>query len=138
MNALTARLELIQDLECARLNPAALDPWEAWKIFKGFLRRELEGGYDAANVQIALEPGGMCLLSLTRTLSERDESGDDVLIWSLSMDFVYPATTAVELEELDIWLIDYPTVEEFAAVVEGEPSFQLLMAARPSSTSVAT
>jgi hypothetical protein len=35
----------------ARLSPTALDPWEAWKVFKRFLEIPVEDVYDAASFQ---------------------------------------------------------------------------------------
>lgn len=133
MTVTTAEAELSAALERAGLDPAALDPWQAWKGFKAFLRRELEGGYDAAGVQIAKDESDptRCSLSFIRQLSARDVGGYDAPFWSLVVEFHYHSSAFLPLDEVDVWTLDYPTLEEFASVVEGMPAFQAAVAATP-------
>jgi hypothetical protein len=136
MTPATAESELATALEQAGLNLQALDPWEAWKVFKAFMRRGLEGGYDAACVQFAKDVTDprQCSLFFIRQLSERDERGEDSPSWSLTLEFNYHSALFKPVEEIDVWTFDYPTLEEFASVVEGMPAFQAAVASQPRSS----
>src|SRR2546427_10702801 len=51
-----AEPELLNRFTAAGLAPGALDPWEAWKVFKQYLHSEVHGVYDAASFQCGQFP----------------------------------------------------------------------------------
>lgn len=66
--------ELLARLDAAGLQPATLDPWETWKVFKRYLEAEVEGVYDAASFQCGSfenEAGGhdFCVFFRTAVLT---------------------------------------------------------------------
>ena len=123
----------------AGLDCNALDPWQAWKVFKVFLKTPLDDGYDAAGVQLSVGPDTQSLY-LVRQLSRwsdspaQDDEDEDEVLWLLSVEFYYKNPKLARSAELDIWSIDFRTLEEFASVVEGESAFQDAMAAKPYAT----
>lgn len=72
----------------------------------------------------------------TRQLSERDSDGDDEPFWILTVEFHYDSDGFEPIADTEVWTFDYPTLEEFASVVEGLPAFQAAMAGRPKFTEV--
>jgi len=135
-------------LDAAGLTPEGLDPWEAWRVFKVYLREPVEGGvYDAASFQSGrfdLEDGRdlVCAL-LVRQFSAWEAEGDqddaehiDAPIRRVVVEFRYSPETARLHEEIEIWTHDFPTLPEFAAVVEGTPAFQQAMSLEPIETAV--
>lgn len=140
MTSDTAETELLRAFEQAGLSPETLDPWEAWKVFKSFLHRELKGGYDSAGFQIAKHTadGSESSMYFVRQLSERDEDGDDQPFWSIMVEFRYNRPSFEPVAEVDVWALDYRSLEEFASVVEGMPAFQAAIAGRPRYTEVSS
>lgn len=143
MNPSTARHELEDLFVQSGLDLNALDPWEAWKLFKTFLRQPVDGGYDTAGVQLSVSSDTQSL-HLIRQLSRwnhdqaDDDAPDDEVIWMITVEFFYKSARLANSPELDIWSMDFRMLEEFASVVEGEPSFQAAMAARPFATACCT
>ena len=134
--------ELRRTLEAAGLNRTRLDPWEAWRVFKAFLHREVEGSHDAASVQWGVFPNDAlsedeASLLLVRQFSERvDADGEDELVGRIVVELCYAASLLQGLEPLEVWTHDFPSLEEWAAVVEGTPQFQECMARLPTSTDI--
>jgi hypothetical protein len=139
MDIESAQRELEAMFVQSGMAPNTLDPWEGWKVFKAFLRKPLGGGYDTAGVQLVVNSDGQAL-HLIRQISRRsnerpmDDGPDDEIIWMLTVELRYRNARLAATPELDLWLMDFRTLEEFASVVEGEPSFQAAMAARPHAT----
>jgi|GEM_PF-2009182 len=119
-----------------------LEPWEAWKTFKQFLRSEVHDGYDAASLQfVPLEPDGdpddEASLLLVRQYTERDATtGEDDLIGRVVLELRYAAKHFLEFQPVEVWTLDFPTLDEWASVVEGMPCFQEGMAREPLFTEV--
>ncbi len=135
MNTLDTRRAFREHLAKLFLDPEALDPWSGWRAFKDFLRMEVEHVYDAAAVQFQLEGDGPSMF-FVRQFTQRATSSDDaedVLLGRLIVEFRYPAH---QLQEQEIWTLDYPSLEEWASVVEGEPTFQTLVNLTPTATEV--
>jgi hypothetical protein len=114
----------------------SLDPWPAWRTFKAFLRRELEGGYDAAALQfLPTDPdpdlSDEASLVLVRQCTARASGGEDELVGRVVLEFRYAAQHFQHLPEVSVWTLDFPSLEEWASVVEGQPAFQEAMAREP-------
>ena len=134
------RLALTQSAQA----PEALDPWPAWKTFKAFLRREVEDGYDAAAIQFDIFPddsldGHEANLFLVRQFSEREGppgAEQDELIGRVVVELAYPPAPFQHFTRTAIWTHDFPTLEEWASVVEAHPAFQTAMARSPARSAV--
>ena len=119
-----------------------LDPWQAWKTFKGFLRVEIEDGHDAASLQfIPSDPdpdfSDEATLILVRQYTERaPTNGEDELIGRVVLELRYAAAHFASLPPFEAWTLDFPTLEEWASVVEGQACFQEAMARSPLFTEV--
>ena len=124
-----------QTLDC-------LDPWQAWKTFKQFLRLEIEDGYDAASLQfLPADPdpdlSDEASLMLVRQYTERAPTdGEDELIGRVVLELRYAASYFSHLAPFDAWTLDFPTLAEWASVVEGQACFQEAMARSPLLTEV--
>jgi hypothetical protein len=134
--------ELRQALTASGLNLSHLDPWEAWRGFKTFLHREVEGSHDAASVQWGVFSKDAinheeATLLLVRQFTERAElDGEDELVGRIVVELCYSPEGFRTDEPLEVWTHDYPTLEEWASVVEGAPQFQACMAGVPTATDV--
>ena len=128
----------------AGLSATRLDPWSAWKLFKRFVHRELEDAYDTAAFQFVrfeLEPdGGYLAAFLVWQFTERDwgpgHHGEDELVGRLVIELQYPVPERLALPDLELWSMDFPTLEEWATVVEGLPQFQEVINREPIGSSV--
>lgn len=124
-----------QTLDC-------LDPWQAWKTFKGFLRAEIEDGYDAASLQfLPADPDpdltDEASLMLVRQYTERAPTdGEDELIGRVVLELRYAGKHFRSLPPFEAWTLDFPTLEEWASVVEGQACFQEAMGRTPLFTEV--
>jgi hypothetical protein len=134
-----AERELHRRLEGVGLSPDALDPWEAWKTFKAYLRTVAEGVYDAAAFQCGQfeDDGGgesfYCLL--VRQFSQR-EGQADAPVRRVVLELRYDVGQVNPGGPAEVWTHDFPSLEEFGTVVEGLPQFQGAMNARPKHTEV--
>ena len=128
---------LRRSLEAAGLAMHQLDPWEAWKVFKQWLRVEIEDGYDTVCMQfLPIDPEGdpidEATLLFVRQFKERQDAEDtDELIGRIVLELRYPAAKLLAFPPVDVWGLDFPTLEEWASVVEGNACFQQAMAIRP-------
>ena len=71
-----------------------------------------------------------------RQFTEREDAGSDaadVLVGRLIVEFHYDST---QFPEEEVWTLDYRTLEEWAAVVEGRRSFQAFINQEPGFTDV--
>jgi hypothetical protein len=84
----------------------------------------------------SLQGSGAVSLCLVRQFSARDPSGDDVPVWHVTVELRYEPAGFPDDLDLEVWTHDFPTLEEFASVVEGAPEFQVAMARRPKVTEV--
>ncbi len=135
MKPLETRQRFREQLTELRLDPDHLDPWAGWRAFKEFLKQEVEGPYDAASVQVQPEDDATSMF-FVRQFSQREgrsSDGDDVLLGRLIVELQYDSSP---LPEQEVWTLDYPTLEEWAAVVEGEPWFQVLINRKPTFTDI--
>jgi hypothetical protein len=139
MNVALAEQELLRRLVVAGLDPDVLDPWEAWKIFKDYLRSPVEGVYDAAAMLCRRFPnnegGEDFYLSFVRQFS-RWEGKEDAPLRRVVVDFRFDAGAFNDQARAEVWTHDFPTLAEFASVVEGMPQFQAAINARPRATDI--
>jgi hypothetical protein len=135
MKPLQSRERFRSLLEDLRLDPEHLDPWSGWKAFKEFLKQEVEGPYDAAAVQVQPVDDGTAMFFVRQFTEREDTSSDaaDVLVGRLIVEFRFQGR---QLAEEELWTLDYRTLEEWATVVEGGPSFQALVGRDPVYTDV--
>ncbi len=96
---------------------------------------EVEDVYDAGAVQFHIEDEGQSMFFVRQFTHRADNTTDakDVLLGRLIVEFQYEAR---ECPEQEIWTLDYPSLEEWASVVEGEPTFQTLINLAPKATDV--
>jgi hypothetical protein len=135
-----AEPELVNRFIAAGLAPGALDPWEAWKVFKQYLHSEVHGVYDAASFQCGQFPddggeGESFYATFARQFSKWEGKEDApirrvVVELRYGLDQIRPGALA------EVWTHDFPTLEEFASVVEGLPQFQAAMSITPEHTEV--
>ncbi|MFN8647954.1 MAG: hypothetical protein U0104_14380 [Gemmatimonadales bacterium] len=143
MRIAQAHSELVAALAGAALDPDALEPWPAWKVFKQYLHREVEDGYDAASLQFgrfpadevgAQEEAG---LFLVRQFSERaGAEGEDALVGRVIIELTYDAWPFLAFPPVAVWTHDFRTLEEWASVVEGTAAFQEAMNRQPTGSVV--
>ena len=135
MKPLETRQRFRMQLEDLGLDPNHLDPWSGWGAFKEFLKQEVGGSYDAASVQVRPEDAATSMFFVRQFTRRESASTDaaDVLIGRLIVEFHYDSRRVPEPE---VWTHDYPRLEEWAAVVEGEPWFQVLVNQEPAFTDV--
>ena len=121
--------------------PEALVPWTAWRTFKQFLQREVEDGYDAASVQWGHFPtpdgtGEEAVLYLVRQFSERadPDAEADELLGRVVVELRFRPQVMAAGAAGDLWTLDFPSLAEWASVVEGTGAFQDAMAAQPMAT----
>jgi hypothetical protein len=135
MKPLETRRRFRAQLDMLRLDPDHLDPWSGWRAFKEFLKQEVEGSYDAASVQVRPEDDATSMFFMRQFTRREDGSSDaaDVLLGRLIVELQYDSR---QLAEQEVWTLDYPGLEEWAAVVEGERWFQALINQEPTFTDV--
>lgn len=134
----TAEPALLRELAAARLSPTSLDPWEAWKVFKAHLRTPVAGVNDAASFQCGRfdDDGGEAFyVTFVRQFSHYEGEGDEP-VRRVVLEFRYPLGQVRPELTADVWTHDFPTLEEFASIVEGLPQFQSAMSSLPSATDV--
>jgi hypothetical protein len=111
-------------------------------VFKSFLHREVEGSHDAASVQWGVFPNEAlgedeASLLLVRQFSERAEAdGEDELVGRIVVELCYAPGVFQDLDPFELWTHDFPTLEEWASIVEGSPQFQACMGRVPTNTDV--
>ena len=134
-----AEPDLVTRLAAAGLAPEALDPWEAWKVFKRSLEAEVEGVYDAAAFQCGRfedEDGGESFYACFVRQFSQWEGETDEPIRRVVLELSYrPAKIPLDAAA-EVWTHDFATREEFASVVEGLPQFQAAMSGLPAHTEV--
>lgn len=134
-----AVVELRRRLIAAGLAPDRVDPWEAWKVFKSFLRVPVETFVDDAMVQFGVYLDDDRLwrahLYLVRQLSAprlepAADTGEPVSHIVLEIAF-QPSPPPAEDEawggEYEMWSMDFDSLDDFVAEVESELSFQRLL-----------
>jgi hypothetical protein len=135
-----AEPELVTRLNAAGLSPEALDPWEAWKVFKQYLHTEVNGVHDAASFQFGRFPddggeGESFYATFVRQFS-RWEGKEDAPVRRVVVELRYGLDQIRPTVPAEVWTHDFPTLEEFASVVEGLPQFQAAMNLSPRHTEV--
>ena len=139
MRASEAEDKLGAMLEEAGLDPAHLDTWEAWKVFKLFARVPVEADGEGLAVQATGEttPDGLerVYLSFVRqfTAIEGEESAP---IRFAGLELIFDWAEHQLDQDLDIWSYDFPTIQAFVASVEESPAFQRAAALRVLESSV--
>jgi len=134
-----AEPELVRLLSAAGLSTSALDPWEAWKVFKVYLKTEVSGVYDAAAFQAGPfedDDGGESYYAHFVRQFSAWEGDTDAPVRRVVIELRYPLASIQPAAGTEAWTHDFPTLEEFATVVEGLAPFQAAMNAAPASTDV--
>jgi hypothetical protein len=124
----------------AGLPDGGLAPWSTWKVFKAFARVPLEEGrvVDDLTVQYGPEDDeGIPHVALyfSREFSEPTEEGAEPVA-HVGCEFRFPVEALGSAIEGEYWTQDFPTLEEFLVQVEGAEGFQMLMSARPISSTL--
>ena len=135
MEPIETRQRFLANLKELGLDPDHLDPWSGWQAFKEFLKLEVWDFYDAASVQVRPEGSAGCMF-FVRQFTQRDDGSShaaDVLMGRLIVEFQFDSRAVPEQE---VWTLDYPTLTEWAAVIEGEPWFQALVNQEPTFSDV--
>jgi hypothetical protein len=71
-----------------------------------------------------------------RQFTQREDASSDaahVHLGRLIIEFQYDSR---QFPEQEVWSLDYPSLEEWAAIVEGERWFQMLINREPTFTDV--
>ena len=135
-----AEQELIARLTAAGLSPEALHPRDAWKVFKEYLHIEVQGVYDAASFQCGPFPddggeGESFYVKFVRQFS-RLEGKEEAPVRRIVMELCYGPHQIQPGVPAELWTHDFPTLENFASVVEGLAQFQAAMSATPKHSKV--
>jgi len=134
-----AEPELVRLLTAAGLSATALNPWEAWKVFKTYLKTEVPGVYDAAAFQAGPsedDGGGQSFYAHFVRQFSRWEGNTDAPVRRVVIELRFPLSSIQPSVPAEAWTHDFATLEEFASVVEGLAPFQEAMNATPASTDV--
>jgi len=138
MKPAESEAQLLRLLQQARLSPPALDPWEAWKVFKRFLEIPVDDVYDAASFQYSIsevEGETSTFGTFTRQFSTF-ERGVDEGIRQVVVDFEYSPEEMRNTVPVEVWTHDYPSLADFSSVVEAQPQFQDMCNCTPRRTDV--
>ena len=135
MKPLETRRRFRAQLEGLRLDPGHLDPWSGWRAFREFLKQEVQAAYDAAAVQVRAEDSATSMFFVRQFTQREDARPDarDILLGRLIVEFQYDPRA---IPEQEVWTLDYPDLESWAAVVESESWFQALVNQEPAFTDV--
>ena len=116
----------------AAVVPDAPAPWDAWKVFKQYIRFVQEVPDPGISVQaFPTGSGGTSLCFLRQVAEEREDRLEPVgcVVWEV----VLPA----DLEnEVEVWSFDYFSTDAFVDAVEQDPDLAILLVAEPASASI--
>ena len=119
-----------QPLLPARLDPLAGEPWEAWKVFKAFLRVPVAVADEGISVQAAIEPVATAdealFLTMMRLFTTIEEGDDTPFRW-VGLELTFAPATVPSLPDIELWSYDYEDLPAFIAAVESHPGFQQAM-----------
>lgn len=137
-----------------RLDPEHLDPWEAWKAFKVFVRSVEWADSEVIFVGLGIEHPDDQFWHLTFVrelervrsalppaplLREEDferEPPEPEPLWDIVCDFSYPRSAKFSTTRSEYASVDYSTLQEFVAAVEADSTFQAAVATEPVSSTV--
>jgi len=112
----------------------ALSPWEAWKVFKAFLRVPAASPDEGASVQgiIEQDPDGQttAFLTMMRQFTTGEAEEDAPFRW-VGLELAFAPNDVMGLDGLELWSYDFPDLAAFMAAVETHPGFQSALNARP-------
>jgi hypothetical protein len=127
MKLIDAEPTLRRMLAEARLDPDALEPWNAWKVFKAFLRIPADCDEDAASFQSGFDEEkseeSPFYVELVRQFSAVEDEREE-LIGRVVVELVYAPAGFAHVPASDAWSYDFPSLTEFAQHVEGTAVFQ--------------
>lgn len=144
MSPTDAESAFLKLLEQEELAAEALDPWEGWKAFKAFLHLPVDDVYDAASVQgpqsvpdepLPPEAPNSASLYFIRQFSRWDHDSD-VGIQRVVVELEFDPKQLRRAPPIEVWTHDFPTLSDFASVVESHPCFQAAVNTPPVRTSV--
>lgn len=122
----------------AALDPARLDAWHAWRVWKSFVQLPVsDADGDAFRVTLGrAEPDdGLVHLVYSRHLAVADEE-DYNLVGELFCDLGYDPEPALDGSSLELHEADFPTFADFVAAVESNPAVQAAFAREPVGSTV--
>ena len=126
-----AAVELNSMYEQAGLAPEALGPWSGWRVFKAFLRRPAEAPDEGVSVQYGTfeGPGQPASFELywVRQFAEFDVEGAEVPLRRVVTELAFTPSRPLGLTAADLWSYDDPSLDDFLARVEADPTFQAAM-----------
>ena len=139
MRMLEAEERLSAMLAAAGLAEERLDLWEAWKIFKAFLKEPVDADGEGSALEVTFEdtPEGEELVYLTvfRQFTEIDDEMS-IPVEFAGIEFVFAQADLPLEREFEIWSYDFPTHADFIAQIEGSETFQRATTHRALETSV--
>ncbi len=130
------------------LAPESLEPWEAWKIFKAYLRVPVDGPADDALVQygryddadgaprshLYLLVREFSMPELSEAESPFEEGGEPLT--HVVCDLIYESGALAPRVPVEFWTQDTQSLTAFIDAVEADQGFQRLMNARSLRSSV--
>jgi hypothetical protein len=123
----------------AGLTGEALEPWEAWKVFKAYARVPVDDVTDDVTVQYGVERAGdgesLVVLYFSREFSEPGDDGAEP-ICHVGCELFFEVGALGTAPDSEFWTQDFPTFRQFVDAVESATGFQALMNAVPFATSV--
>jgi len=128
-----AEARLTEMVEQSALDPAHLDIWEGWKVFKAFVREPVpteDEGITAQATRVTTTDGlDLVYLNFIRQFTALEETGDTPVGY-VGMEFAFEWTDLKLGDDIEVWSYDFPTFEDFAAHVEQLPAFHQAAAVR--------
>jgi hypothetical protein len=129
------------------LAPEALEPWEAWKVFKAYLRVPVDGPVDDALVQYGRYDDADCaprshlyfvrefsMPELSEAESPFDAGGEPLT--HVVCDLIFESGDLAPPVPVEFWTQDRQSLTAFIDAVEADQGFQRLMNARSVRSSV--
>jgi hypothetical protein len=116
----------------AAVVPEAPAPWDAWRVFKQYVRCVDEVPDPGISVQaFSTGGGGTSLCFLRQVVNESEERLEPVggVVWEVVL--------SEELEkEVEIWSFDYFSTEAFVDAVEQDPNLARLLVSEPAPAAI--
>lgn len=139
MRTIEVEARLTTMLEEAALDPAHLDVWEAWKVFKAFVREPVEAddeGITAQATRVTTTDGlDLVYLNFIRQFTTVEET-EDTPVGYVGLELAYEWSDLKLAQDIELWSYDFPQLEDFMAQVEQLPIFHQAAALRPLESEV--
>lgn len=139
MRMLEAEERLSAMLAAAGLAEERLDVWEAWKVFKAFVKEPVDADGEGVAIEATREENWngekLVYLTIFRQFTEIDEDMSTPVRFA-GIEFVFDQADVPLEREFEIWSYDHPTWGEFVARVEETEAFQRAAAHRVLESSI--